>query len=61
MDEMVTITIELEEDVLCELLKFCAENGTTIDQLCNDFLEFCIKPENFDLVRAWVEVVKNNS
>ena len=54
LPKMVTITIEIDEALLQEVEIFCAEIGTTVEQILIDFIHFCVKPENFETVKKWL-------
>lgn len=45
-DNFVTVTFEIEEELYNEAAKVCANLGTTIEQVCAEFLRFCANPDN---------------
>lgn len=50
--------IEVDQDVYDEMSKLCAENGTTIEKVTEDFLRFCADPANLPEVERILGVAK---
>lgn len=50
-DNLVTVSFEIEEELYNEASKVCAEHGTTIEQVCAEFLRFCANPDNLPKVK----------
>lgn len=51
--------IEVDQNVYDEVSKLCAENGTTIEKITEDFIRFCADPENLPEVERILGVYKN--
>ncbi len=49
-DNLVTVSFEIEEELYNEAAKVCTE-GTTIEQVCAEFLRFCANPDNLPKVK----------
>ena len=50
-DNLVTVSFEIEEELYNDASKVCAELGTTIEQVCAEFLRFCANPDNLPKVK----------
>lgn len=50
-DNLVTVSFEIEGELYSEASKVCAELGTTIEQVCAEFLRFCANPDNLPKVK----------
>lgn len=50
--------IEVDQDVYDEMSKLCAENGTTIEKVTEDFLRFCADPTNLPEVERILGICK---
>lgn len=50
--------IEVDQDVYDEMSKLCAENGTTIEKVTEDFLRFCADPANLPEVERILGICK---
>ena len=51
-ENMVDVTIEIEESLLRDVQSLCLELGITVEQLIVAFIHFCACPENYEAVRA---------
>ena len=51
--------IEVDQDVYDEVSKLCAQNGTTIEKITEDFIRFCADPANLPEVERILGVYKN--
>ena len=52
--ELEKWTIEVDQDVYDEVVKICAEMGTTIEKVTEDFIRFCADPQNLPQVERMV-------
>ena len=50
-DNLVTVSFDIEEELYNEAAKVCTELGTTIEQVCAEFLRFCANPDNLPKVK----------
>jgi len=50
-DNLVTVSFEIDEELYNEAAKVCTELGTTIEQVCAEFLRFCANPDNLPKVK----------
>ena len=50
-DNLITVSFEIEEELYNNALKVCTELGTTIEQVCAEFLRFCTNPDNLPKVK----------
>ena len=50
-DNLITVSFEIEEELYNQASKVCAELGTTLEQVCAEFLRFCVNPENLPKVK----------
>lgn len=50
-DNLITVSFEIEEELYNQASKVCAELGTTLEQVCAEFLWFCANPENLPKVK----------
>ena len=51
MNNLVTVSFKIDEELYIEASKVCAELGTTIEQVCAEFLRFCANPDNLPKVK----------
>lgn len=45
-DNLITVSFEIEEELYNEAVTVCAKLGTTIEQVCAEFLRFSANPDN---------------
>lgn len=57
-DNLVTVSFEIEEELYNEAAKVCTELGTTIEQVCAEFLRFFANPDNLPKVKKIALQVK---
>lgn len=50
-DNLITVSFEIEEELYNAAEKVCTELGTTIEQVCAEFLRFCANPDNLPKVK----------
>lgn len=50
-DNLITVSFEIEEELYNQASKVCAELGTTLEQVCAEFLRFCANPDNLPKVK----------
>lgn len=50
-DNLVTVSFEIDEELYNEAVMVCTELGTTIEQVCAEFLRFCANPDNLPKVK----------
>ena len=50
-----TVFGEVEESLSCEILNWCKARDITSEQLVRAFISFCGKPENADILKAWIQ------
>lgn len=51
-ENLVTMTIEIDQDVYEKATKICKQLGTTIEIMAESFIKFCVVPENLSLLEA---------
>ena len=49
------VSVEVEESLSCEILNWCKARDITSEQLVRAFISFCGKPENADILKAWIQ------
>lgn len=54
-DNLVAMTIEIEQDIYEKALKVCEHLGITIEILVQSFIQFFVTPENLPLVEAFIK------
>lgn len=57
--ELEEWTIEVDQDMYDEMVKICAEMGTTIEKITEDFIRFCVDPQNFPQLERMVAEYKS--
>ena len=57
--ELEKWTIEVDQDVYDEVVKICAEMGTTIEKVTEDFIRFCVDPQNLPQLERMVAEYKS--
>ena len=57
--ELEKWTIEVDQDVYDEVVKICAEMGTTIEKVTEDFIRFCADPQNLPQLERMVAEYKS--
>lgn len=55
-DNLVTMTIEIEQEVYDQASELFRSLGTTIEDMTVAFLKFCIIPENLPLLKAYLSI-----
>ena len=55
MPEHVDVSYELDEHLYAKATALCKEMGISLEFLSEAFLQFCILPENYEVVKAFVE------
>lgn len=57
MDEEKTVewTIEIDDDLYVAASLVCKSWGTTIEEMTEAFIRFCVMPENLPLVDAFIK------
>lgn len=58
MAELIEWTFEVDLDVYEKAMKVCAELGTTIEVMAVAFIKFCVIPENYPLLEAYINTEK---
>lgn len=58
MADLTEWTIEIDQDVYDEAVKVCSQLGTTIEIMAESFIRFCVIPENFSLLEAFINMEK---
>ena len=58
MAELVEWTFEVDQDVYEEAVKVCEQIGTTVEIMAVSFIKFCVVPENFPLLEAYINTEK---
>lgn len=53
-DNLVTVTFEIEQEVYDQAVVLFQSLGTTIEDMAVAFLKFCVIPENFPLLEAYL-------
>lgn len=53
--DAATVSVEVEEALSREVLNWCGARSITPEQLVRAFISFCGKPENTDILRAWIQ------
>ena len=53
---LVTMTIELDQEVYDQASELFQSLGTTIEDMTVAFLKFCIIPENLSLLKAYLSI-----
>lgn len=57
-ENLVTMTIEIDQDVYEKTTKICKQLGTTIEIMAESFIKFCVVPENLSLLEAFINIEK---
>lgn len=52
-EDLVTMTIELDQEVYDEVSELFQSLGTTIEDMTVAFLKFCVMPENLPLLKVY--------
>lgn len=55
-ENLVTMTIELEQEVYDRASELFQSLGTTIEDMTVAFLKFCVIPENLPLLKAYLGI-----
>lgn len=55
-ENLVTMTIELDQEVYDQASKLFQSLGTTIEDMTVAFLKFCVIPENLSLLKAYLSI-----
>ena len=55
-ENLVTMTIELDQEVYDQASKLFQSLGTTIEDMTVAFLKFCVMPENLSLLKAYLSI-----
>ena len=55
-EDLVTMTIELEQEVYDQASELFRSLGTTIEDMAVAFLKFCVIPENLPLLKAYLSI-----
>ena len=55
-ENLVTMTIELDQEVYDEVSELFQSLGTTIEDMTVAFLKFCVIPENLPLLKAYLGI-----
>ena len=57
-ENLVTMTLEIDQDVYEKATKICKQLGTTIEIMAESFIKFCVVPENLSLLEAFINIEK---
>ena len=57
-ENLVTMTIEIDQDVYEKATKICKQLGTTIEIMAESFIKFCVVSENLSLLEAFINIEK---
>ena len=55
-ENLVTVTIELEQEVYHQWSELVRSLGTTIEDMTVAFFKFCVIPENLPLLKAYLGI-----
>ena len=55
-EDLVTMTIELDQEVYDQASELLQSLGTTIEDMTVAFLKFCVIPENLPLLKAYLSI-----
>ena len=55
-EDLVTMTIELDQEVYDQASELFKSLGTTIEDMTVAFLKFCAMPENLPLLKAYLGI-----
>ena len=55
-EDLVTMTIELDQEVYDQASELFQSLGTTIEDMTVAFLKFCVIPENLPLLKAYLSI-----
>ena len=55
-ENLVTMTIELDQEVYDQASELFKSLGTTIEDMTVAFLKFCVIPENLPLLKAYLGI-----
>ena len=55
-EDLVTMTIELDQEVYDQVSELFQSLGTTIEDMAVAFLKFCVIPENLPLLKAYLGI-----
>ena len=55
-EDLVTMTIELDQEVYDRASELFQSLGTTIEDMTVAFLKFCVIPENLPLLKAYLGI-----
>ena len=55
-ENLVTMTIELDQEVYDQASELFQSLGTTIEDMTVAFLKFCVIPENLPLLKAYLGI-----
>ena len=58
MDNLVQWTFEIDREIYDEAVKVCDQLGTTVEIMAESFIRFCVVPENFPLLEAYINSEK---
>ena len=53
-DNLVTVTFEIEQEVYDQAVVLFQSLGTTIEDMAVAFIKFCVIPENYPLLEAYL-------
>ena len=53
-DNLVTVTFEIEQEVYDQAVVLFQNLGTTIEDMAVAFVKFCVIPENYPLLEAYL-------
>lgn len=57
-ENLVTMTLEIDQDVYEKAAEICEQLGTTIEIMAESFIKFCVVPENLSLLEAFINIEK---
>ena len=55
-ENLVTMTIELDQEVYDQVSELFRSLGTTIEDMTVPFFKFCVMPENLSLLKAHLTI-----
>lgn len=55
-EDLVTMTIELDQEVYDQASELFQSLGTTIEDMTVAFLKFCVMPKNLPLLKAYLGI-----
>ena len=53
--DAATVSVEVDGSLSREVLDWCGARSITPEQLVQAFINFCGKPENTDILKAWIQ------